>query len=465
MFIFETIQLIEQLEQIILASEKVNGFDLHAINEIFRTMHTIKGSSAMMIFNNISTVSHSMEDIFYFLREENSENIEWPKLFDLVLEVVDYIKDEINKIKNGDDTATSPEKLLEELKNYLFSLKSQNKSTSIEQGKQTEEKTQNYIDPDKITPNHYQYAYKATIFFDEGCEMENIRAYTIIHNIKDMTDDYYFFPEDIMDNDDTCEQIRKEGFTIYLKTDKSYEEMHAFFMKTIFLRDLELKELENDDEFKRFSKTKEAEGSIVLASDPVKTPKLVDEEKVDNGKDRQVAATTQSFISVNVTKLDQLMDLVGEMVVAEAMVIQNPDLQGLELDNFHKAARQLNKITNVEKLTSNAEEILKFIDEKVSPDYDILEQTGEQYDQDAHFVKTLSEDFATAASQIADSIESIVKSIEQVAATVEEANASSQEISSNASESTRALEEVAKTAQSQAEMAEKLMHLVEKFRV
>lgn len=346
MFIFETIQLIEQLEQIILASEKVNGFDLHAINEIFRIMHTIKGSSAMMMFNNISTVSHSMEDIFYFLREENSENIEWPKLFDLVLEVVDYIKDEINKIKNGDDTATSPEKLLEELKNYLFSLKSQNKSTSIEQGKQTEEKTQNYIDPDKITPNHYQYAYKATIFFDEGCEMENIRAYTIIHNIKDMTDDYYFFPEDIMDNDDTCEQIRKEGFTIYLKTDKSYEEMHAFFMKTIFLRDLELKELENDDEFKRFSKTKEAEGSIVLASDPVKTPQLVDEEKVDNGKDRQVAATTQSFISVNVTKLDQLMDLVGEMVVAEAMVIQNPDLQGLELDNFHKAARQLNKITN-----------------------------------------------------------------------------------------------------------------------
>ena len=40
------------------------------------------------------------------------------------------------------------------------------------------------------------------------------------------------------------------------------------------------------------------------------------------------------------------MDLVGEMVVAEAMVIQNPDLQGLELDNFQKAARQLNKITN-----------------------------------------------------------------------------------------------------------------------
>ena len=51
------------------------------------------------------------------------------------------------------------------------------------------------------------------------------------------------------------------------------------------------------------------------------------------------------MISVNVAKLDKLMDLVGEMVIAEAMVTQNPDLQGLELENFGQAARQLQKIT------------------------------------------------------------------------------------------------------------------------
>jgi len=52
------------------------------------------------------------------------------------------------------------------------------------------------------------------------------------------------------------------------------------------------------------------------------------------------------MISVNVHKLDRLMDLVGEMVIAEAMVIQNPDLKGLELNSFQKAARQLSKITS-----------------------------------------------------------------------------------------------------------------------
>ena len=40
------------------------------------------------------------------------------------------------------------------------------------------------------------------------------------------------------------------------------------------------------------------------------------------------------------------MDLVGELVISVAMVTQNPELKGLPLNNFYKAARQLNKITN-----------------------------------------------------------------------------------------------------------------------
>lgn len=44
MFIFETAQLLEQLEEIIINSEKSNSYSAHNINEIFRIMHTIKGS-------------------------------------------------------------------------------------------------------------------------------------------------------------------------------------------------------------------------------------------------------------------------------------------------------------------------------------------------------------------------------------------------------------------------------------
>lgn len=119
----------------------------------------------------------------------------------------------------------------------------------------------------------------------------------------------------------------------------------------------------------------------------------------------------------------------------------------------------------VTKLTDNTEAILKFIEEKVAPDYDMLEKTGQQYAEDALFVKDLTDRFAAAASQISVSVEDIGKSIDSVAATAEEAAASAQEISCSSADTAKALGEVARNAQAQAEMAEKLRALVANFKV
>ena len=52
-------------------------------------------------------------------------------------------------------------------------------------------------------------------------------------------------------------------------------------------------------------------------------------------------------MSVSIEKMNYLMNLMGEMVIAESVVLQNPDLQipNLDLSNFQKAAAQLSKIT------------------------------------------------------------------------------------------------------------------------
>lgn len=49
-------------------------------------------------------------------------------------------------------------------------------------------------------------------------------------------------------------------------------------------------------------------------------------------------------IRVDLEKLDNLINLIGEIVIAENMVIHSPDLHDLELDNFNKAAGHLSKI-------------------------------------------------------------------------------------------------------------------------
>lgn len=50
-------------------------------------------------------------------------------------------------------------------------------------------------------------------------------------------------------------------------------------------------------------------------------------------------------IRVDTSKLDKLFELVGELITAESMVINNADLNGLKLDSFTKSFASLNKIS------------------------------------------------------------------------------------------------------------------------
>ena len=344
MFVFETTQLIEQLETSILSSEKSSCYTHAAINEIFRIMHTIKGSSAMMMFDTISALAHAIEDLFYFLREEKPRNIDCSELSDLVLKSVDFIKVEMEKVKNGDTVDGEAYSLIESIKAFLAMLKQSNMSSSPADIKENKEEKIRRADINRegLKPSADLNFFKAAMFFEEGCEMENIRAFAILHHLRGIAEEVYYFPEDIIDNDESAEIIRREGFKLYFRSGCPYEKLHDFFMQTVFLKKLELTQLESDDEIKRLSLA--IRESAVSASKTQVLNRRDKEGKEADDREIQPASTHQSIISVNVSKLDKLMDLVSEMVIAEAMVVQNPDLKGLQLDNFQKAAWQMNKI-------------------------------------------------------------------------------------------------------------------------
>ena len=54
MYLYETNTLLEQLDELLIEAEKNGDFTTNDVNEIFRIMHTIKGSSAMMEFSTYS---------------------------------------------------------------------------------------------------------------------------------------------------------------------------------------------------------------------------------------------------------------------------------------------------------------------------------------------------------------------------------------------------------------------------
>ena len=88
-YLYETNTLLEQLDSIVLASEQKDSFSEDDINTIFRIMHTIKGSSAMMEFNPIMTIAHRAEDLFSIIREQSMSVVpeeKRPELFDLLFQ-------------------------------------------------------------------------------------------------------------------------------------------------------------------------------------------------------------------------------------------------------------------------------------------------------------------------------------------------------------------------------------------
>ncbi|HEY8363503.1 MAG TPA: Hpt domain-containing protein [Tissierellaceae bacterium] len=118
LFLFETSQLLEQLEQVILSTDSNNYYSEEDINEVFRIMHTIKGSSAMMSYRSIFDISHAVEDLFSYIRNNNPKQDYCSSLNDLILNCIDFIKIELEKISGRKNVDGDSAELVERIKAF-----------------------------------------------------------------------------------------------------------------------------------------------------------------------------------------------------------------------------------------------------------------------------------------------------------------------------------------------------------
>lgn len=317
LFVFETLEMISQLENIILNSEEANAIESQ-INEVFRIVHTIKGSAAMMNFENIASLSHSLEDVFYCIRENRPENVDYSTLADVVLRSSDFIKNEVNQIQSGNNPNHDVAVILQEINEFLSLLKNNNGLTNQE----TKSTALNSQIINEVSETTGKNRFKALMFFENDCQMENIRAFNVVHNLETVVDIISYSPKDIIEDPKSTEVIRENGFEIQFSTDLCVDNVKTILSDTIFLKDLKLETIS-----------------------PIKAEHS-SKEKNDMDGENNKSTVKQSMISVNISKLDRLMDLVGELVISQAMVIQNPELEGLVLNGFNKASRQLQKVTD-----------------------------------------------------------------------------------------------------------------------
>lgn len=371
MYLFENGQLLEQLQETVLEQKDAECFDEESINEIFRTMHTIKGSSGVMMFEDITAVSHKLEDVFYYLRESHPDNVPHLELVEHVLSVADFITDEMDKIQNGGTADGDASEIIASLDKFLNRIK----GGAGEKGKDIkenvhEEPKQFYLAPMTTSASHF---YKIYLTYNPGIQLANVHAYKIVYALKEMAEDLMYYPADIISNEKSADEILENGFKVLLQTQSSEADIRAVVQEGYDLQKVEIYEC-NEKEFKQGFDSVGTEIRIDLESSVEEiearaeekekgTAKPKEEKPIAPGdfvieskgpgkatklaKDKPKKAEKTSFISVDVSKMDMLMDLIGELVIAESVVLQNPDLKvpGLKLDNFNKAAGQMSKIS------------------------------------------------------------------------------------------------------------------------
>lgn len=348
-YIYETNSLLEQLETILLESEKTNDFSQENINEIFRTMHTIKGSSAMMEFDTLATVAHRIEDMFFLIRENSLDVVpqsERSTLFDLLFQSIDYFRGEVEKIQANEPLDKDIDSFLENINRLIGKIKGEqeeNTSSAPAAGTSPAAPPAEAPAAEASAPSAPEgdkdFPYSLQVFFDEGCGMENLRSFMLVAAIRDFCSeaDFAFLPADVETNPETAEAVVEHGFLLKFKTAAQRDQAIPSVASAGSVQSYQA-----HDYTPPAPKTAEKEGPAPATHAESAAPAAQPAASAGGGQH----PAKESLISVNLSKLDQLAAVVGEIVITESMVTASPDLKGLHLDSFTKSARQLRKLTD-----------------------------------------------------------------------------------------------------------------------
>lgn len=367
-FIDEVKELITDLENTLLALEH-NREDLNMVSKVFRAMHSIKGASAMFGFDAISDFTHNIEDIYDLVRNQKIPLCN--ELFNLTLHSVDHIKQILKDPSlSKKKTAQAHEDLKKQIDDFLVRASNNEVgdddaiATHQEQLKSSTSNMENlktfyiYFEP---TEAYYQNNPQPLSFIDELGKIGNVFILA-----RDKKRPIYFEYED---------NIAYNAWEIFISTAKDELALNEVFMfvfdkKTLTTQLIAASDYLKDNGFKEkiidhsifecpinienlFSDyTQYIEKEAIKEKKEEEVPENGDEDESNEDKDGknseiQMRASHQkeniSSIRVASEKIDEMMNLVSELVTAQAEI----NLIAEELNN----PRLLMVAENIEKLS------------------------------------------------------------------------------------------------------------------
>jgi len=270
-FLVEAFEMIEEMDQDLIELEN-NPDDLDLLNKIFRVAHTIKGSGSFLNFDKLTHLTHHMEAVLDKARK--GELRITPEIMDVILESVDAMKAILEYIRDhGDDS--SPDVEIESIVKKLDAIVNGEIVPADEEGeKEASEQKSN-------------------------SKLENIS----IENIDDI-DVSELSPEEL---DAVLEKLVEDINTPPEESAQNEEKSQS-------------EEKPQANEEKNEEKKAPVQKSQSKPANKENKPVSKEEQKKEIKK--QLVSTKEQTIRVDVKRLDQLMNLIGELVLAKNRLIK-----------------------------------------------------------------------------------------------------------------------------------------------
>lgn len=347
LFIEEAKEHIETITQSLLILEKEPS-NQEVVNALFRSAHTLKGSSGMMGFKDFQELTHSMEDVFDEMRKGNAPS---SSLVSALLECVDALSERLENITNNVDSAIN----VEEYKGKLHAPKSAKLQVDAVKAP---DKAAVVVKPFVFDSNEtvaIQQAENAgercfivDLKFSKDCGFKTIRAGMVLGKMEDVAKVIRTDPAD----KDLSEDILSGGFKIAI-TSKLDEKTIAESAKQVLeVEDVNVAPYITTGLSVDIPSAPSSEVPVKASGLGLMPPENSYMITVEDKKITRVLTESQSTQTVRVKfdQLDKLMNWVGELVINKIALLQmTGDIRN----------ESLKRITeNIDRLTSDLQDLV-----------------------------------------------------------------------------------------------------------
>lgn len=364
-FIDESNEHLQSLsDQLMILEKEPENSD--TINEIFRAAHSLKGMAGTMGYKRMQNLTHDMENVFSEVRNGNIKVTS--DMCDVLFQCLDALENYVSNIQNTQDEGTDDnEPIIKALNSFIGGNNEESKETqpqtaasAVTAGEGTSELT--FADFEMNAVNEALKkglgVYEIDVTVDENCILKAARAFLVFKNLEGHCD--------VIKSEPSTQDIEDEKFdkkfTIVVVSKESMEDISGIIRNVSEIKSAEAKAIttpfpeSEGTESKEEAKTEQTEVSEATSSkeakkEETKKPSMLTQAKKAAAANSKAVSHT---VRVDIDKLDVLMNLVSELIIAKnGLVSASISDDGETASNNQKFTEQ---IEYLERVTTNLHE-------------------------------------------------------------------------------------------------------------